>query len=260
MAAPKIDENRGSRTKGRYTSRQRDTELFDLVRRAREPRHKRLVLSFDNAAGEAKNSTVLALCDMLVEFDWFRTVEIHQLEPGHTHTYLDALFSHLQAALAQGTIASIADVVDALENAFTSEKFSPSITVLERASDWTAFFAPSLEALAGHSQPLGFKFERVGRNPSAPVRLFVRDNSQSEWFGYRRTATQPIVVLKSLPRGSIKAVPPQEISGSDKDALLHTMAMARNKNLLHIDEAKELQRVVTEGSLAHRPSPRAPSP
>ena len=90
------------------------TELFDLIRCAREQRHRHLILSFDNAAGEAKNDTILALCDLLVAFDWFDTVEIHQLEPGHTHTYLDALYSHLQRALREHTLVSVADVVDAL--------------------------------------------------------------------------------------------------------------------------------------------------
>lgn len=69
---------------------------------------------------------MLALCDMLVGQDWFQTVEIHQLEPGHTHSYLDALYSHCQAALARRTLASVADVVDTLQHAFTQERLQPS--------------------------------------------------------------------------------------------------------------------------------------
>ena len=164
-------------------------------------------------------------------------------EPGHTHTYLDALYSHLQRALREHTLGSVADVVDALTHAFKDERLQPTITVLEAASDWSAFFASSLETIAGHSQPLGFRFARVESGPHAPVRMFVRDNSKGEWLGYRRTS-EPIVVLKSLPRGNLKALPPLE--GKDKDAQTHAVEVALSKHLIEQLEADELKRIIAE--------------
>lgn len=228
------------------------TELFDVIRRARDQHHKHLVLSFDNAAGEAKNSTVLSLCALLVGMDWFESVEIHQLEPGHTHTYLDALFSHVQAALRRNTLVSVADVVDALASAFKRESLAPSVTIVEKATDWASFFTASLEPLAGHSQPLGFRFARVGSGPAAPVRMFVRDNSEGEWLGYRRT-TQPIVVLKTMPRGYPHTLPLVATSAADCEALQKTVKTALDRLLVHEEEAKELRRVIGEGTLGAQP-------
>ena len=151
---------------------------------------------------------------------------------------------------------SVTDVVDALTHAFKDERLQPTITVLEAASDWSAFFASSLETIAGHSQPLGFRFARVESGPHAPVRMFVRDNSKGEWLGYRRTS-EPIVVLKSLPRGNLKALPPLE--GKDKDAQTHAVEVALSKHLIEQLEADELKRIIAEGTLGAQPLEVAPS-
>jgi hypothetical protein len=228
------------------------TELFSIIAKPREQHHRHLILSFDNAAGEAKNDTVLALCALLVWLDWFETVEIHLLEPGHTHTYLDALFSHVQRALSERTLASVADVIDALSHAFTTEHLQPHILFLQCAFDWVTYFDKYLHTVAGHSKPLGFRFVRVGSGPEAAVRMWMRDNSKGEWLGYRRTS-EPIVVLRSLPRGDLKAVPLVAASTSDRTAWEETIKQAANHNLIEQSEAKELRRIIAQGTLGAKP-------
>jgi hypothetical protein len=249
------------------------TELFHVIANGRLPRHTNLLLSFDNATGEAKNAAVLALCVLLVSLGWFRRVRILNLLAGHTHNILDAFFSHCQRALRTHTLVSAADIVDALSHAFSAEQLQPKIIILQQTLDWWSFFEHCLRPIAGHSTPLGFSFESVSPASStdragfafaavplrgysvesppaafAPARMMVRDGCEKPWLGLERSA-QPIEILTELPRGLPKVLPLIRTLASEAKAQEETISTARKHLLLHEAEAVELLRMVREGTL-----------
>jgi hypothetical protein len=247
------------------------TQLFQVISNARLAKHTELLLSFDNAPGEAKNAAVIALCVLIVSLSWFQRVRIVNLLPGHTHNVLDAFFSHIQRALSTHTIVSVADIVDALSHAFSAAPLKPKLIVLQQSLDWWSFFEPCLRPIAGHSTPLGFSFETVApvsfsvpasaavsalsgaavessASASAPARMLLRDGAQKPWLGLERTA-QPIEVLTELPRGLPKALPLNRPIAEEAKAQEETIATALKHLLLHQAEAAELVRIVREGTL-----------
>ena len=226
------------------------TALHEVVSKARLPHHEELVLSFDNAVAEGKNVVILLLCVLWVSLGWFVRIRILMLLPGHTHNFLDALFSHLQRALSTRTIASIADVVEALQGAFSdNKKLKPRVLLMARSWDWRALFGELPLPIAGHSVPLGFLIEKVpSLPPSAPARLLARDTSAAPWLGLERS-TEPFELLSALPRGSLHRVPLFSVARSlDRDQLEDCVLTAKRHSLLHDDEAKELLRVIKEGT------------
>lgn len=212
------------------------------------------------------------------------SVEIHMLEPGHTHNYLDALFSHLQCAKRQHTLCSVADLVDALQHAFSAERLKPNIVILERAFDWIKYFTPHIDTLAEHAKPLGFKFCKVGADADAAVRMYWRDNSKGAWLGLDATPT-PIPVIKQPPRGELRLVPLGQFTQADRAVLEDTVNTATRKMLLDAvkdteteqktqasrkgksekaentdgPEAKELERIVAECTLGVKLLPASSS-
>jgi hypothetical protein len=228
------------------------TELWEVITKARETRHKHLVLSFDNAAGEGKNQYVLAFCALLVSLNWFETVEIHALEPGHTHSYLDALFSHVQRAKRERPLCSVADVVDALSHSFSADPLKPVVVLLERAWDWMRYFDGHTKQLHGQKVPLGFRFFVPAGSRDQLARMLVRDNSQGQWLGYERQAT-PIEVLTSLPRRDLHVLPLRSATASEQASLVDTVKTALRHALIAQVEADEMLRIISEGTLGAKP-------
>ena len=225
------------------------TLLHEIVSHARLPDHEHLVLSFDNAVAEGKNIVIIALAVLWVSLGWFARVRILNLLPGHTHNFLDALFSHVQRAVCSCTIASMADVASAMATAFTSPALQPKVLVLHRSWDWRALFEGKLEPMAGHSVPLSFSIEKVPSLPaSTPARVMVRDLSSDPWYGLERT-DRPIDVLDRLPRGSLHSVPLNPLARSlDSAQLQDCVRTALRHQLLHGPEADELLRIIEQGT------------
>lgn len=112
--------------------------VFDVLTWAREPQIKRALVIVDNAGGEGKNETVLCTLNTLVWYDWFTEVGMRNLFPGHAHSYLDALFSHLQRAMRWQTMCSLADLADALSQAIKKKGLAPVVCMMEQAVDWSS--------------------------------------------------------------------------------------------------------------------------
>ena len=226
------------------------TLLHEVISHARLPHHEHLVLSFDNAVAEGKNFVILALAVLWVSLGWFTRVRILNLLPGHTHNYLDALFSHVQNAVRTQTIASLADIVDAIsKSSFHDPLLQPKVYILNRSWDWRRLFGEHVLPLAGHSVPLGFSIEHVpSLPPSEPARMLVRDLSTDQWLGLERSQ-DPIDVLKQLPRGRLFSVPLCSVARSlDMDELHDCVRTAERHSLLHKKEAEDLRRVISDGT------------
>lgn len=219
------------------------TALFEIIRAVRDPSHKQLLITHDNASGEAKNTTLLALWTMLVLEGWFSTITMMCTAPGHGHRYLDALFSHLQRALHQRTLTSFADVIDALQHAFTAERLQPHITVLLRAYSFSSFFEPKLNKFAGHSVPLWFQFQRLpGLTNTAG--MMARDTSAGQWYGWDRGKV-PIGILQGMPRGYPQLLAAAE--PSDYKAIEETLQTAERHKLVPATDIDHMRKLLLHG-------------
>jgi hypothetical protein len=224
------------------------TLLWELMAWCREPQIKRVVLIVDNAGGEGKNETVLATLSAAVWYDWFEHASMRNLFPGHAHSYLDALFSHVQRALRWRTICSLADVADTISHALRKEPLRPTVGVLERAVGWSRYFASALNSIHGHSGPLQFNIFRE-QSAEAPARMLTRTDTDHEWEGLDK-GPQAIDLLRVLPRGHPQLLPLRQYNESDADAIEQTIKSAENRKLplIHAPEAEALRKILSTGS------------
>lgn len=52
-----------------------------------------LYLQVDNCWRENKNTTMLCYLGLLIQFGWFKNIDMYSLAPGHTHEDIDQMFS-----------------------------------------------------------------------------------------------------------------------------------------------------------------------
>lgn len=225
------------------------TLLWEFMAWCKEPQLKRLVLIVDNAGGEGKNQVVLATLASSTWYDWYDETNMRSLFPGHAHSYVDSLFSHLQRAIRWHTICSLADLADVIGHALHKEPLRPIVGVLERAVGWTAYFASSLHHIHGHRFPLQFKLFREPSIDGRPVRMLTRATAEHKWEGVDKS-TEPIQLLYELPVGFPKLLPLLEYSAEDAANIESTINSAadRKKPLIHTAEADALMQIVKSSS------------
>lgn len=213
---------------------------------------RKLIINIDNAAGENKNRFLLAFASMLVEFGWFSEVLIILLPPGHTHHVIDSRFSQLHQTIRGRTIVSLADFVRLLPLAYPSPTHPADLVVVDSVSDFKQFFADELPPLAGHKDPLGFRFVRDSTLSDQPVRFWFRVNSTKAWQGRDGTAVG-ITALRRVPRGQPAPVQPIAMPAAARAKLNQTEKRVRS--YISSDETKqELHRLFTSNNFDVRPS------
>ena len=235
------------------------TLIFEVLRWCKEPQVKQALVILDNAGGEGKNETVLCVLNTTVWYDWYAEIGLRNLFPGHAHSYLDALFSHLQRAMRWKTMCSLADLADALSHALSKEPLRPILCVLERAVDWTDYLSKVMRGVHGHSGPLEFRVFRSATLPDSPARMLSRTTSELPWEGVDR-GNEPIELMTALPRGLPKLKPLRLYSAEDAAAVRETIHAAENRKLplIHVEEAEALRKIVSDGDSGVRmPSPHA---
>jgi hypothetical protein len=235
------------------------TMLFEFLQWCREPQLKRLVFIVDNAGGEGKNTVVLSMLNLAAWYDYFAEVKMRNLFPGHAHSYLDSLFSHVQRSLRWRTLCSLYDVADAIAHSIRKEPLKPHLVVLERAVAWTEYVDASLQRIHGHSQPLQFNVFRDTRRQHAPAVMLCRTDYDNQWEGIDKS-NEPIQLLRELPRGLPKLKALQPYAEDDIKAINETIAAAEKRTLplIHVPEAEALRQIVSTGSSGvSMPSPLA---
>ena len=225
------------------------TLVFEVLRWCKEPQIKQALVISDNASGEGKNETVLCVLNMTVWYDWYAEIGLRSLFPGHAHSYLDALFSHLQRAMRWTTMCSLADLARALSHALSNEPLRPILCVLERAVDWTNYLSKVMRGIHGHSGPLEFRMFRSATLPDSPARMLSRTTSELPWEGVDRS-NEPIELMTALPHGLPKLKPLRMYDPEDAAAVRETIHAAENRKLplIHGEEAEALRKIVSDGS------------
>lgn len=224
------------------------TILWELLCWCREPQLRKALLVVDNASGEGKNEAVLCTANMSVWYDWYADIGMRNLVPGHAHSYLDALFSHVQRAMRGRTLCSLADVAESIGGAMRNEKLQPTVCVLERSVDWTGVFTKvhAIKRIHGHSGPLQFQI-RAAAVPHAPPLMFTRTTSEHQWEGVEHSA-EPVRLMLTLPRALPALKPLRSYSDDEAAELEVTIHTAERKHLLHNEEAVELRRIIRDGT------------
>ena len=171
------------------------TLVFEFLSWCREPQLKRLVLIVDNASGEGKNEVVLSTLNLAAWYDYFGEINMRNLYPGHAHSYLDSLFSHIQRSLRWRTLCSVADVADAVAHSIRKEPLKPVVLVLERSADWTGYQDKFLHHIHGHSQPLQFKIYRNHSKRDSPAVMMSRTDADHPWEGVDK-GSEPVQLLR----------------------------------------------------------------
>jgi hypothetical protein len=146
----------------------------------------RLRIQADNCWRENKNRFVLALAACLVKFGFFKEVEFGFMLQGHTHTDVDAIFSHFSRKLRMHDAYTMPDLFNIVVG---SQQQRPSCTFMDEIADWRKVIKPFLvKSMTGHTIPHAFRFYMDDDNPvfqwkeycnspewSSPVYCFQRD-------------------------------------------------------------------------------------
>ena len=146
----------------------------------------KLRIQADNCWRENKNRFVFALAALLVKFGFFQEVEFGFMLQGHTHTDVDAVFSHFSRKLRMHDASTMSDVFAIVAS---SQQEHQCCTFMEEIDDWREAVMPYLvKSMTGHTRPHSFRFYMEEDNPvfqwkqycnspewSSPVYCFNRD-------------------------------------------------------------------------------------
>lgn len=138
----------------------------------------KLFLAFDNCWRENKNSTLMYYLALLFDLGWFSEVQVHFLVKGHTHNWVDRMFSFISRALMDGEFHTPDDLVRAMEDCKGTEIGVGNVTIMNAIADVPRWIKDATYGLSGHSLATGFLITRDDDG----VRLQFQSSSGSAWF------------------------------------------------------------------------------
>lgn len=154
-----------------------------------------LYVQADNSASENKNRYMFALYAMLVEFGWFKQIEVHMMVVGHTHGPIDQFFSVLQRGIANRSVPSVPALVRDLPKIYKDEKRMPTPVWLDTVYDWVSYFDCVLHPMFHHTRPHSFLFKL---NADGEACMFSRDRADQAWTGVDGTVEGLPLFARSL--------------------------------------------------------------
>eukprot|EP00873_Tetraselmis_striata_P044452 jgi/Tetstr1/464716/TSEL_009463.t1 len=149
-------------------------------------------IEMDNTVMENKNRNVAALCNWLVSIGMCDVIHLVFLPVGHTHDWVDQIFSRISLALSRSSAYTVEAFRDLVAKAFSP---TPDIAELAFSLDFSEWLRPHFQ---DHIQDISkpHKFE------------FTCDDAAASG-GSLRTAlwsntplSEPVHILKSAPTGT----------------------------------------------------------
>ena len=152
--------------------------------------------------------TVLALCVLLVEKDWYREVFLNRLVVGHTHNSIDQMFIAFRKTMRKKNVRDLVEFVNEVRAGYPGDGTRPRIVALERTLNWDAWLGPhQVKDLHGHMKPLGMHFKR-GADGVVGFEYKALPAQDSAWLGENARENGPLVrVLQSIPSGHPEVLP-----------------------------------------------------
>ena len=215
------------------------SQVHAMIRRAKSDyshvRHKaRELILIADSASENKNNILFAYCTDMVEHGWFDFVDLIFGPVGHTHNGVDSVHKIHNQNVGAHLSGDLGHFVYNYPKGFIGHHSKmPSVTILERTVDWTAYYKDHLRPIAGFTKTKndkiavrGFRIAR-GLDKTVDLRWKVDPASEQEWRGaggYPGCAG--FFMLKNKPTGLPNFVEPPILSIEQKDTAKRLLSKA----------------------------------
>jgi hypothetical protein len=162
---------------------------------------KNLMLQMDNCWRDNKNKWFFGFLAQLIDMNWFDSVEIYYLSPGHSHAMVDrecfkALGRHARAIYSYWT-------PDAFWTGFVVKAFRHTRKKLRTLSNvvvwnWKEWLEPNLRHMKFHSFQRAFLLQK---EDGLPVLRFKANSLKNNWRGLKSAPENGLRILR-LPENS----------------------------------------------------------
>ena len=153
-----------------------------------------LWIQMDNCAKENKNRWFFAFCCLLIHWNWFCCVQLSFLPPGHSHSFVDQMFSTRQKQLQSNNVPSIPALIEFVNHIHGENPMKPTQSFLPKVYNWAGWMGPYLCNLEGHSSPHVFKFEKHSDGKVAMMHKPWHSLTQ-DFQGDHRIPSEPVFLF-----------------------------------------------------------------
>lgn len=167
---------------------------------------KNLMLQMDNCWRDNKNKWFFGFMAKLVDMNWFHSVEIYYLSPGHSHAMVDRecfkpLGRHARALYSYWT-------PDEFWTNFVSRAFRRTLKRLSTLAyvavwDWKDWMEPYLRNMRWHSFQRAFLIHKEDNKVQLRFKASIL---RADWRGLKNAPENGLEILRDIPENEIPTV------------------------------------------------------
>ena len=194
-----------------------------------------LYLQVDNCWRENKNTTMLCYLGLLIQFGWFKNIDMYSLAPGHTHEDIDQMFSTWHQHYWHKGLQSPLAILDFIKRAYPNVSTCPTFKMVQycyEIKSWIKNFGVSLK---GHSSFRAFHLQYDLQ--ASNISLFYKLNSLSpNWIGSAENNSVGILLFSFLPDVNDS---PEECAIKELDCKIISTFMSNSGIVENLDTANK---------------------